>query len=423
MRAHKLALIMALKKAVDKARRETAWNSANPLVNRDFFVVTNQFVPFLDANNFAYPGRAALAALVALAVVADSWPPPQEVIEEVLKLLRKKIPDPRERPSRAPEIVIAYLLGWPRLDLNRCGARWESGLTEARACLRAVMYESADSCLTGLNEFVIEFPTEDPGYWATRILNLFTSGHRRCDCFLRAAPPGTAAEDVEDLRGDAMSKWKKCRLREHHLSLWKPAEMPLWHFAERAVKGFTGKFTANRVGGFPSGILFDQLWNSGETPGRVKLVRVARRFCDSCERLTVFENCQNPGCDNQPLDPEHAYVATQEFLILLGERGGYGQRSVWTCGGPPTELAAKVKKKEAVTKCGNVYVRKGCDQRTCAETHDCCPLCGTRHPTGRQRKLSTVYFFEGLPTTFVGINAYLAGMLPARPEEEEGGQA
>jgi hypothetical protein len=130
------------------------------LKNEDFFIATNQFIPFLDQHEFDYPGRDVRAVLVTLAVVATSWPPPDEVILDILKLLRARTFTPTEqcddanvrtgvleiplseRAARAPEIVIAYLLGWGRPDLNRFGAPWQSALPEAQACLRAVMYVS-----------------------------------------------------------------------------------------------------------------------------------------------------------------------------------------------------------------------------------------------------------------------------------------
>jgi hypothetical protein len=436
MRAHKLDMIIAMKPAVDKARREKEWVSANHpvnqdfsvttneflpfhLVNEDFFVTTNEFLPFMDANNFVYPGRAARAVLLTLAVVAGSWPPSPEVIKEIMKLLREKIRDPRERTGRAPEIVIAYLLGWPRPDLNGSAARWESALPEARACLRAVMYVSTDSCLTWLNRFVISFPTEDPGYWATRIFNLFTSAHPdlRCHCFLRVSPTGTTASDIEDLTGNAKRKAITCLLREHHLSLWNPLELPLWSFAERAVKGFIGEFTSRCAGGFPKGMLYDLLWRSGQRPGRVALVKVARRYCDSCKRWTVYRFCPSRGCDQRRLVPQHAHVSAQELLILQGEAGGFSPKRVWTCVGLASALAAEARGQTA-NRCGNIYIHECCDLRKCSEFHDCCPLCGTQHPTGRQRKLSEVYFYEALVVREVSTNNNQA-LASAAPAENE----
>ncbi len=386
----------AIKPAVDKARREKEWNSTSPLVNQDFFVTTNEFMTFLDENEFDCPDRAERAVLVTLAVVAASWPPPTEVIEEIMKLLREKIPDPREQPARAPEIVIAYLLGWPRPDLNKSGIRWESALPEASACLRAVMSVCTNSCLTWLNESVIGFPYEDPGYWATRIFNLFTASHPelRCQCFLRVSPPGTTLQNIENLRGNAASKFITCFLQQHHLSHWNPLEMPLWHFADRAVKGFNGEFKS-RWGSFPSGMLYDLLWHSGERPGRVALVKIARRYCDSCAHWTIYSFCPSKGCDKRQLDPRHARVAAQRWLILQGEAGGFCPLWVWACAGHPPEPTAEVRRQTA-NRCRNIYVQEHCDQTSCSEPHDCCPLCGTQHPTGRQRKLSKVYFYEGL---------------------------
>jgi hypothetical protein len=182
----------------------------NPLEQQEvFFITTKGFLPFLDGHNFDYPGRAAGAVLVTLAVLATSWPPPEEVIRDIFGLLRARTPTPTEPPNdhlkttyagvptgvleiavsergaRAPEIVVAYLLGWRRPDLNRSGARWPSALPEARACLRAVMYISTDTSLNWLHRYVIGFPIEDTGYWVSQIVNRFTVGNPllRCLCF------------------------------------------------------------------------------------------------------------------------------------------------------------------------------------------------------------------------------------------------
>jgi hypothetical protein len=198
-----------LKPVVDGARHE--WFSSNapgesdwpmkPLENEDFFITTEKFLPFLDHHKFDYPGRTARAVLVTLAVVATEWPPPQEVIKDILLLVREM--PVSERPRRAPEIVIAYLLGWGRPDLNGSGARWESALPEARACLRAVMYVSTDSCLSWLYRYVIGFPEEDTSYWVSQIYNRFTVENPilRCLCFLEIAPPGTKVRDIFRLGG------------------------------------------------------------------------------------------------------------------------------------------------------------------------------------------------------------------------------
>jgi hypothetical protein len=417
MSANKVNMVISLKTAVEKARCEKEWVSANPLVNKDFFIVTNEFIPFLQENDyFGRQDRAECAVLVTLAVVADSWTPPAEVIEEIMKLLRENIPDPREQPDRAPEIVIAYLLGWSRPDLKKSGASWESALPESRACLRAVVYVSTDSCLTWLNQFVIGFPTEDPGYWATRILNLFTTAHfeLRCDCWRRAAPPGTTPIDVLRLRGNAKKKARTCLLQQHHLSLWNPLEMPLWHFADRAVKGSAaGKFGWIQ---FPTGMLFDRLWHSNERPGRVALVKVARRYCDSCGRWTVYSFCPSIGCDRQSLDSKRARVAATRWLILEGERGGFSPKWVWTCARPASSGAEDGGPSD--DRCRNIYVQDRCDRRVCSKPHDCCPLCGAQHPGELQRRLSKVYFCEGDAGGEVSIDDYLERLIAETPEGE-----
>lgn len=456
--AHRLDKVIALKPAVDKARFLKEWGGSNPpatsyyegdpLANPYCFITTNQFLPFLDENNFDYPGRDERAVLVTLAVLADSWPPPPEVVAEIMELLRTRIPDPVERPGRAPEIVVAYLLGWPRPDLNRAAARWKGGLPEARECLRAVMAVSTDSCLTWLNKFVIGFPAEDAGYWAGRTFNLFTAGNPRlrCHCFLRVAPPGTTAEEIKRLTGNAYKKGMTCYFGQHHLSLWNPAKLSLWLFAQRAVKGFTGEF---KPGGFPTGILYDLLWRFKEEPRKLLLENVAHRYCDACEKWTVHQFCPSPWCHQRQLDPQYAPINTFPLLILEeevsleGEIRTFTPKLAWTCRAPASDLTRKAweakrkrtrnskahasalaaKANEAEKEqCLNVYVqvRERCKKRDCSEPHDRCPLlpCGAQHPTGKKRKLSTVYFYEGGRGGEVIINAHLARTL-AEPDEAE----
>lgn len=435
MRSYRLVKMIALKNKVDSARctcfpsnagDESNWLK-NPLKQQEsFFITTNQFPSFLDSNNFDYPGRTARAVLVTLAVLAPatSWPPPDEVIKDILKLLRATTPTPikppsddlrtayadvptgvleiaiSERAARVPEIVIAYLLGWGRPDLNKSGVRWQSALAEARACLRAVMYVSTDTCLNWLHRYVIGFPDEDTGYWTSQIFNRFTVGNPllRCLCFVDIAPPGIRIEDIPHLVGNAFSRAETCFYKQHHLSLWVPHKLPLWLFAQRAVKGFIGKF---KPGQFPTGMLCTLLrrQSRAQDNAAITLAKVARHYCNQCEEWTVTSSCPTEECNQRELDLQYSYLKASRFLILDGEEGGFTPRPVWTCQGPASELSIEVNKGEEKL-CKNIYLRSRCDRKSCAQIHDQCPLhsCGTPHPLGAARRLSEVYFYnEDLP--------------------------
>lgn len=415
----------ALKAVVDKARHE--WFSPEPspesnwIMNslekqKDFFITTKKFLPFLDGHNFDYPGRAAQAVLVTLAVVATDWPPPEGVIKDISKMVRE-LPI-CERAARAPEMVIAYLLGWGRPDLNRSGARWESALAEARACLRAVMYVSTDSSLTWLHRYVIGFPEEDTSYWVSRVFHRFTAENPglRCFCFLESAPPGTTVEDFPQLRGNAFRRAVTCLLEQHHLSLWVPHQLPLWLFAQRAVKGFIGKF---RPVQFPTGMLYPRLrrgfMNQSRAP--ITLAKIARHYCNHCKSWTVNTTCQTPGCHQRKLDPQHSYVKASRFLIMEGEEGGFSPKSVWTCRGPKSKLSSEVNGPEEPL-CKNIHIHSRCDRLICSEIHDRCPLhsCGAPHPTDKARRLSEVHFYNAHFAPEVEVDSEITEAASVKPE-------
>jgi hypothetical protein len=369
------AVINVLKAAVDEARRKKRGDRGGPLM----FIMTSSFGPFLDENNwFGCADRVECGVLVTLAVLAQEWPPPVEVPEEILTLVTTGIPDVREQSRRAPEFVIAYLLGWPCHESNRLESKWAPALTKARTCLSTQISLAVNSCLQWLNSILKEFPPEDSEYWTIQILHLFTASRPelRCQCFLRGLPHEIAIVGIGDLRGNARSRTRAC-FRRHHLCVWDPLEMPLWDFVVRAVNGFNGSFES-LWGGFTSGMLYNLLWHSEL---RVKLVNVAHRECPFCSKLTKYLSCA--ACDHQLPDPQHLRVILKRRFIL--ERPGLEPEKAWTCNAPGDQ------EKE---KCGNIYIARHCATPPCREPHDRCPVCNEIHPTGLHRRTRRVYFLE-----------------------------
>jgi hypothetical protein len=366
------ATIDTLKAHVDEAIGNKQWDCKSVFDTPPAFVMTGKFVRFLDENNhFECVDRIECAVLVALAVIAEEWPPPKEVIKEILALLRARIPNVRQQPRRAPEIVVAYVLGWPRPDLNRSGPRWIPALKEAEWLLRAQMKLATGSCLEWFVDNVARFVDADPTNWAQPIFNLFTAAHfeLRCHCFLRGLAPGISFTEFTNPRGNTKARAKTC-FHRHHLSVWDPVEMPLWHFAARAVKGTNGTFKS-RWGEIPSGMLYDALWHSDK---RVVIVNVADRECPHCSKQSIYLSCEACGLD-LPTDPQPFRVAAKRWFIL--EQGGVTPKASWTC-----------------QRCGNIYPALHCGGLVCGPTHDLCPVCSTTHPVGSQRQTRQVYFLE-----------------------------
>lgn len=369
-------VINVLKAAVDEARSKKHWDGPSPLMTSELFIMTSSFGPFLDENDcFDCPDRVECAVLVALAVLAETWPPPAEVLEEILTLVRTGIPDVREQSRCAPEIVIAYLLGWPCLESNRSESKWAPALTKARTCLSTQISLAVNTSLQWLNSILKEFPTEDPEYWAIQIQHLFTATRPelRCQCFLRGLPHEIANAGIKD---NARARTRAC-FHRHHLCVWDPLEMPLWDFAVRAVNGFNGSFES-LWGGFTSGMFYNLLWHSEL---RVKLVNVAHRECPFCGKLTRYLSCA--ACDHQLPDPQHLRVIVKRRFIL--ERPGLEPEKAWTCNAPGDQ------EKE---RCGNIYIVRRCATPPCREPHDRCPVCNEIHPTGLHRRTRRVYFLE-----------------------------
>jgi hypothetical protein len=379
----------ALKANVDEAIGNKQWDGKSVFDTPQSFAMTSKFVPFLDENHdFECANQVECAVLVALAVMAETWPPPIRVVEEILRLLIESVPDVREQPRRAPDIVIAYVLGWPRPDLNNLESRWAPGLKGAQWLLRAQMILATGSCLEWLVDNVGRFFDPDPTNWTQRIFNSFTAAHfdLRCHCFLRGLAPGISFTDFTNPRGNAKKRAMTC-FHRHHLSVWDPLEMPLWDFAARAVKGTNGTLDG-RWGEFASGMLYDSLWHSEK---RVVIVSVANRECPHCSKKTIYLSCEACGLE-LPSDPQPLRVSTKRWFIL--EHGDLTPKAAWTC-----------------QPCGNIYPALSCDRSVCGKTQDLCPLCSTPHPIGRQRKTRQVYFLEHPPVD-VPIDDHLQLRLP-----------
>ena len=367
-----------LKAKVDEAISNKQWDGDSVFDTPKSFVMTSKFVPFLKEHDyFACSDEVECAVLVALAVMAETWPPPKEVIEEILVLLAERVPNVSEQPRQAPEIVVAYLLGWPRPDLNMSGLRWAPALKVAQWLLRAQMIVAADACLEWLAAKVGRFPNQDPTYWTHHIFNSFTAAHfeLRCHCFLRGLAPANAIAALVNPRGNTRARMKTC-FHRHHLTVWDPHEMPLWDFAARAVKGTSGTL-AGRWGELASGMLYDSLWHSEK---RVVIVNVANRECPHCSKHTIYLSCTACGLE-LPADPQPLRVTTKRWFIL--EQGGLTPKAAWTCHG--------------LQSCRNIYPALYCDASVCGKTHDLCPVCLAPHPTGRRRKTRQVYFLEHPP--------------------------
>lgn len=382
------AVIDGLKAAVDEARSQKQWDGGGPLMTKELFIMTSSFGPFLDENHwFGCPDRVECAVLVTLAVLAEEWPPPTRVLEEILTLVTAGIPDVGEQLRRAPEIVIAYLLGWPCLESNRSESKWPPALTKARTCLSTQISLAVNSGLKWLSSKLKEFIEEDSEYWTIQLLHSFTATHLevRCECFLRGLPREIA---IADLQGNARARAEAC-FRRHHLCVWEPLEMPLWDFAVRAVNGFNGSFES-LWGGFTSGMFYNLLWDSEL---RVKLINVAHRACPFCSKLTRYLSCAE--CGRQLPDPQRLRVILKRRFIL--ERAGLGPEKAWTCNGPGDQEEEK---------CGNIYIAWRCATPPCREPHDRCPICNEIHPTGVHRKTRQVYFLDH-PVVVVPIDDYL----------------
>jgi hypothetical protein len=380
------AIINALQANVVEAIGNKEWDGDNVFDTPHSFVMTSKFVPFLNEHqHFGCPDEVECAVLVALAVVAETWPPPIDVIDEILELT-EGIPKVRERVRRAPEIVVAYALGWPRPDLNNLGPRWAPALRHAQWLLRSQMILATGSCLEWLVDNVGRLFDPDPTNWTPRIFDSFTAAHfeLRCHCFLRGLAPANAFAAIANLRGNAAARAQTC-FHRHHLSVWDPLEMPLWNFAARAVQGINGTFKS-RWGEFASGMLYDVLWHSEK---RVVIVNVANRECQRCSKKTIYLSCEFCGLP-LPADPQSRNVTTKRRLIL--EQGDVEPKVSWTCHGLVDVAEAQ---KE---QCRNIYPALRCDRSVCGKTaHDVCPVCGAPHPMGRKRRTRQVYFLEHPP--------------------------
>src|SRR5262249_29709485 len=155
--------------------------------------------------------------------------------------------------------------------------------------------------------------------------------------------------------------------------VWDPLEMPLWHFAARAVKGTNGTFKS-RWGEIPSGMLYDWLWHSEK---RVVIVNVANRECTHCRKKTIYLSCEACGLE-LPSDPQPRRVAAKRWFIF--QQGGLTPKTAWTC-----------------QNCENIYPALHCAGPVCGKTHDLCPLCSIQHPVERQRITRQVYFLVHPP--------------------------
>ena len=381
------ATVEFLQGHVVEAIANKEWDGDSVFDTPRSFVMTSEFVPFLKEHDyFECPDEVECAVLVTLAVIAETWPPPMEVIEEILELLAARIPNVRERLRQAPEIVVAYVLGWSRPDLNNLGPRWAPALKKAQWLLRAQMELATGSCLEWLVDNVSRFVNPDPTNWVQPIFNSFTAAHfeLRCHCFLRGLDPANSFAALANLRGNAKARTQTC-FRRHHLSVWNPLEMPLWNFAARAVQGVNGTFKS-RWGELASGMLYDSLWHSEK---RVVIVNVANRECPHCLKRTIYLSCESCGLD-LPSDPQPLRVTTKRWLIL--EQGDLTPRAAWTCHGLVN--VAEVPERQS---CRNIYPAFRCDRSVCGKTHDLCPVCSTPHPTGRRRRTRQVYFLERPP--------------------------
>jgi hypothetical protein len=353
----------------------------------------------------------AVAVLLALLTPVDAWPPSRAraFCRRVAALLKKEFPHnrPHSRALRAPEFVIAYLLGWKQTMIIKWNSpRWHSIVKKATNVIYRDMFISVESCLNWMGGTedgkrrengqpwgarVIGFPHgEDPGPWTRKLLNLFLGDRRRCDCWKRVA---RGIEDRQGLRGNAKSKAATC-MRQHNIRYWNPDEplrkdepdgekWTLWRFSQRAIKGFIGKFRAAQ---FPTGMLFDHLLEKF----LLRLVQVAKRRCALCGNWTVLEFCRHHQ-PSYPLEPQDTFMRAQRSqLIMDDERGGFREAKVWTCSKDGHIIAGGV-----IIEGHHIYLAQKCRDGCLANgEHDCCPLCRTEHPSGQHRRLSTVHFFD-----------------------------
>jgi hypothetical protein len=294
---------------------------------------------------------AVAAALAAVALAGrHPWPPPPELVRALARaLLDPENRDPREPQAahveRAPEFVVAFLLGWERCpgpsvcpvaglhagrfpnDLNATG--W-TGLAEgARLLLRRRTLAWVTHCLEVMWDrpeshypwSVPGFPYEEPYEWTDRVLATFLSHVVRCDCAARVA----------DNAANARRKVRSC-LRRHNIDVWDPADETLWRFVEKGVKGFHGSLVSYPAG-FPAGMLHHRLWQgAGDGPDFRRYVLlwvpVVERVCGVGNHRTVAWRCHEHKSEFTPAD----HLKSGGYrLILDDQRGGFISDSFWAC--------------------------------------------------------------------------------------------
>jgi hypothetical protein len=272
--------------------------------------------PGLPADEGAV--RAALAAVARAGKYLR--PVPEALAAEALAALR----EPRHQgdaapggaPARAPEFLVALLLGWRR-DPGQEAVPPPPGLVSgARLVLWRFVYRRVASCLEHLAQTnrrggVPGFPTQDPREWANPVLDLFLAAGDGCQCWR----DGARGRTPDRLRGNARRK-ADCCLRQHRLRAWSPgrrtssgAVETLWYFAERAVKGFVGPF---RHEGFPTGMLRAALRNHGLHLARANVVRRQCPLCGWTVRLA---------CEHGRYEPARDRLVSRNWLIRLAADG------------------------------------------------------------------------------------------------------
>ena len=107
---------------------------------------------------------AVMTALALCTIGSDTepvvpWPPPEVIVEKALGLLRATVPaDPAKRNDRAAEIVVAFLNGWRRTEMNPKGQDWDWVPGGAHWFLWSYVDRLVADCFNYLKENVIGFP-------------------------------------------------------------------------------------------------------------------------------------------------------------------------------------------------------------------------------------------------------------------------
>jgi hypothetical protein len=366
-----------------------------------------EFIRFLDDYvQFEHPDpvERAVAVAVLLVIGPALWGDPAgvlEVINRICRLLARRAARDPKCYRRAPEFVMAYLVGWcnPWFNVNSRGL---DGCPDGvRFLVLNYLADSVDFCFPWLERNVIGFsPGPDRWYWAVKIFNRLiarkgrrTNWERAAELYARAIDPDTYPP--AELQNNARRKANK-EIHQHRIRAWLPWKplnpnessrgvWTLWLFLQRAVKGAMGEFDPTR---FPSGMLWE-VWNTevlrlGLPP--LKLVNIAVRACPNSGCKFSGRKSYKPACEfcGAALDGVRAEIVRGHITLDDEVLTGFSRQKAWTC-----------------RKCGHVYPAQRCGD-ACPESgpHDRCRLCKTAQPMpvagkrGARPRPRTVYFYN-----------------------------